>query len=262
MEHKDLDKLFRDSFDDAEEQPRDRVWHNIEAALEQQQAQKAVPLARKKRAFHWLHYAAAASVLVALGIVFWTVQTAEERAGIEQKVAMQQTSDEPQHQAAEVSVTIPLKTKQKNINAPNEPLAQTVTVSTKQPVERHKSPSLAEAKVKLPSLNLEGIESTAPTRLTSLTTAEDKSAPPTYRVTEIGDIKPLIEPYQDMESMYASATPETTDKATIVTTLLNSVSENIELSPTKDIRFRSDEEGSLRIDILNSLVKNRNKKRR
>lgn len=261
MENKDLDQLFRDGFNDAEEQPQDKVWQNIEAALEQQQAQKIVPVVRKT-AFHWLHYAAAASVLVALGIVFWTVQTAEDRAGTEQKAAMQQTPGEPPHQVAEVPDMIPMETKEKKAVVPDKPLEQTVIVATKQVVETYKSPSPTEARVKLPNLNLEGIESTAPTRLTSLTTAEDKSAPPTYRVTEIENIKPLIEPEEELESMYASAAPETKGKATIVTTLLNSISENIEISPTKDIRFRSDEEGSLRIDILNSLVKNRNKKRR
>ncbi|HMR19562.1 MAG TPA: hypothetical protein PKA53_09715 [Sphingobacterium sp.] len=257
MENKDLDSLFREAFKDAEEAPHDRVWQSIEAALGDQA--DIVPL-RHKRSFHWLYYAAAASVIVALGLVIWTTGTVVDRTGGTTETAFQQPADNLKDQAVADLPIIPKTEDQGNAERPNsrtQPVLVATTHAGKSTSEHH----LAVVKT-METLQTDAIEPVGPKQLTSGITIEYSSALPTYKITEVGDIKPLIEPDEEMESMYATATPDLAGNRTIVTSLLNTLSENIEIANAKDIRFRTDEEGSLRVDILNSLVKNRNKKRK
>ena len=84
---------------------------------------------------------------------------------------------------------------------------------------------------------------------------------PIVQVTEIEDIQPLIPVEEETETMYASA--ESVKKGNnTVTNILNKIAENIEIHDSKNLRFSADEEGSIRVDLINSLVKNRFKKRK
>jgi hypothetical protein len=262
MENKDLDKLFHDTFNDAEQTPNDQVWQNIEAALDKQK-QNIVPLQRKK-GFSWWSYAAAASVLVTLGIVFWTVEIAEDSTKQQRQIAMQPSANETTVWQGEQHEEVPTAV----IKGPEQEYSiaeqtQTNIVATTTQPKEMPAPSIHPAEKKtIPTLDREGIESTVPNTDRPLATVHMVSTPPTYKVTEVEDIKPLIEPEEEVESMYASTSTKGQGKTTILTSLLNRISENVEISDTKEIRFSADEEGSLRVDVLNSLARNRNKKRR
>lgn len=259
MENKDFDKLFRDAFEAAEATPSDRVWQGIEATLEQEK-EKIVPMA-KRRPYHWAYYATAASVLLALGVVIWTMQSTKDINFSGTEIAMQ----EPKH-STETTEGVKLEAVEpiapKIIDQPSPDALQVTTVSEvhlgKSPVMTAAEPPLTE----LPKLELQGIQEAAPSNLQTLASLKIGTELPTYRVTEIEEIKPLIESEEEMESMYANVTTDPYNRNTIVTSLLNTISENVETNNNREIRFRADEEGSIRIDIINTLVKNRNKKKR
>jgi len=67
MEDKDLDKLFRDAFIEAEETPRQDLWNSIEAELNDQG--KIISIKKKN---NWWAYAAAAVLLISFGSYFGT----------------------------------------------------------------------------------------------------------------------------------------------------------------------------------------------
>src|SRR5690606_18566325 len=78
MEDKDIDKLSRSALQNAEATPSDDVRQGIEQVLDRQQ--EHVVRMGKQRGFHWGHYSAAASVLLALGVVWWTVEFSDRDA--------------------------------------------------------------------------------------------------------------------------------------------------------------------------------------
>ena len=72
---------------------------------------------------------------------------------------------------------------------------------------------------------------------------------------DVAPLKPLIENPEEEETMLAS-----TDKQSVITKLLNTVSGAIAPEHSKNIHFSKDEEGTLKIDLNNSLVRTRKPK--
>lgn len=257
MENKEIDKLFKEALEAAEATPNDKVWQGIEAALDQEK-ENIVPIARQRK-LHWTYYAAAASVLLALGVVVWTIQYAENVHPKDTSLA-QHVPTQPVQTPEDIAPGTSLSSATEIIGQPTPETVQEHTVSYTHAIEKP-TPATSEPRVtELPKLEMRGIQEAGSDRLQSLATLNATTELPTYRVTEIEEIKPLIEPEEEMESMYAASDPY--NKSTIVTSLLNSISENMESNSGREVRFRADEEGSIRIDFLNSLVKNRNKKKR
>lgn len=258
MEDKDIDKLFRSALQNAEATPSDNVWQGIEKALDKQQ-ENIVPMG-KQRGFHWGHYSAAASVLLALGVVWWTVEFSELDAP-QTKMAQADIVHRPveAHSDKEPALILPTIADPEPSKAK---MVQNLEVNSKQLTSNPVSTGPEVRNIEVPPLETQGIELSVPNNLPTLTSINTEAELPTYRVTDIDPIQPLIEPEEEMESMYASTVESAYNKNTIVTSLLNTISEKVETNSKREVRFRADEEGSIRIDILNSLVKNRNKKRR
>lgn len=256
MKEEDIDRLFREAFHEAEETPNRNVWQRIERQLDESK-KKPVRLPFRKQT--WIRYAGAAILL--LGTTFGllklnykgdTQSVYRNETIIAQKQESKEKSLRMQHpESIEQEQLDTNKDKQEKIQNANIAVAiQSQRLEEQESYDRVnvdlKIGDLAESKPKL--LSLKGVEEGY------------TSSIPVHQVTEIEDIKPLINLDEETESMYAQTPHETVNK-TVVTSILNTISEKIEVSTTKDIRFRADEEGSFRIDILNSLVKNRNKKK-
>ena len=47
MDNNDLDKIFRDAFDEAQETPHHKVWDNIEAKLDEKSSGKVIAFLKK-----------------------------------------------------------------------------------------------------------------------------------------------------------------------------------------------------------------------
>lgn len=71
-------------------------------------------------------------------------------------------------------------------------------------------------------------------------------------------IKPIIENPDEEESMTASTSES---KQNVVTKVLNILSKTINQGNGSEVQFSNDDEGTLQIDLLNSLVKNKKRKK-
>lgn len=243
MKEQDIDRLFREAFHEAEEKPSQNVWQHIEKQLNEEQ--RIMPLYSKRK--HWIAYAAAIIVFLGIGLTFLKLNfTSQKNQGLQ---ITKHTEPIP---------TETVETVKDQADIKPEIIATT------------KAPQITKQNIKSPKengrsnieLNIIRIESSKPVLgPIDLSAKITPRSIPVYQVTEVEDIKPLIEPEVEIESMYAQ-TATAASNHTLVTTILNGISEKIEISDSKDIRFRADEEGSISIDILNSLVKNRNKKRK
>lgn len=251
MKDNDIDNLFREAFHEAEETPNESVWQQIEMQLDDSQ-KPTIQLAGRR--LNWIKYAAAAVVLIVGSIIAWKQNYSNKNILVDQKETRIVQSPKIEHETLAVDRDLNSDSKHQLVKENkreksltlNRPSIQVENTSKALPLNpRHE-------------LNLDGLKESKPS-IAKLNHSSVMS-PPVYQVTEIGEIKPLIVLDDEMESMYAQTAQESTNK-NIVTTLLNSFTEKIELSATKDIRFHADEEGSFQIDILNSLVKNRNKRK-
>ncbi|WP_164122467.1 MULTISPECIES: hypothetical protein [Sphingobacterium] len=255
MKEEDIDRLFREAFHEAEETPNQNVWQRIERELDESK-KKTVRLPWRKQI--WVRYVAAAILLLAatFGLLKLSYKSdTQSPDGSETIVAKKQENNQKyttiQHSENTEQVQIATdKNKEEKIHRTDIVLA-----IQPQRVEKQKSYDRVNVDLKIGDL-----EESKP-KLLNLKEVQEvyTSNIPVHQVIEIEDIKPLIDLDEETESMYAQAPHETANK-NVVTSILNTISEKIEVSTTKDIRFRADEEGSLRIDILNSFVKNRNKK--
>lgn len=269
MEEKDIDKLFRDAFEQAESNPPSDMWKRIEAELDKEDN---IVIFCKKNKFSFLKYVAAAVLLLSMGIAVYLNQGKEnirltdnsnpkqiekiEIAPIPETTENEKDTKIVQTSTAEEQNIKPLKKvlaqatlNQKEVSAKQVSAQHTVTRKTQDDVENvyiaeetdEKSFQIATHDVEVPNKDV-------------------SSQIPVRQVTEVEQLKPLIEPEEEIDNMYASQPAEKNN--TVVTNILNAISENIEISAKKDVRFRSDDEGSIRIDFINSLVKNRIKKRK
>lgn len=248
MKEKDIDRLFRDTFYEAEETPDKSIWQRIEKQLDEEKNVVHLPQRRQT----WISYAAAAILILGATLAIIKLDYVPENrplAHVKPSPIFEQPTDHGTSKVVQVNQTE---------HTSNKPEITVASHDQRQHIR--KQDHTDRVHVELLTHDLEEIKPIlALPETPSLAITSDV---PVYQVTEIEDIKPLIEPEEEMESMYAQTTPATPAGKNIVTSILNTISENIEVSNTKDIRFRADEEGSLRIDILNSLVKNRNKKRK
>ncbi len=73
---------------------------------------------------------------------------------------------------------------------------------------------------------------------------------------EVAPIQPLVNIIEHEEVMYAEAKKEPKKKQTIFTNILNTLSENLNPS-NKAVKFSSDEEGTITVDLFNSIAKTR-----
>lgn len=242
MESKDIDKLFQDAFEHAEETPNERVWQGISQELSNDE--KVVPFFKR----HIKNLSVAAAILVILGIGFSYFNSQNEITPKNQPIAYSSLNENKEEKLVN---EVTQNQDDENDHSENLVVQEAKISTVKFATINHKEksePIPAKSKENLKKLTID----------TDIALANAELV--TRQVTEVDDIKPLIQLDEELETMYASSNANS-ENSTIVTKVLNKISENLEVSEFKDIRFRADEEGSLRIDIFNSLVKNRIKKR-
>lgn len=242
MKEQDIDRLFREAFHEAEETPSQNAWLRIEKQLSEEKV--IVSLPNRK---YWAFYAAAILLLIGIGLTFMKTYYISQQSQSSQitsnKIFIEAETDNSikKHIDVKPEIVLAIKTPQKH----------------RQSIIKQKGNERTNIEIKINKIE-------AKMHVLDLIDLSKKITPnniPVHQVNEVEDLKPLIELEEETKSMYAN-TDAPSAKRTLITTILNSISEQIEISDTKNIRFRADEEGSLSIDILHSLVKNRNKKRK
>lgn len=261
MKDQELDKLFSDGLKDQEITPPASVWQGIENNLD---AEKIVPLKKKNNLQVWF---IAASVLLALGIgsklflfqedegVAQPTLIAEHKSAIspegpkesqqeqasseiikEKVISEVSKTVEPLNQIASSKATIQIKTRTEgNIKAVEEskvPSMKDESTLVLAPME--------EMKV-LSNIHLEEVEQEKQVEMASV---------------EVAPIQPLVNIIEQEELMYAETKKQTKKKQTILTNILNTLSENLNPS-SKAVKFNSDEEGTITVDLFNSIAKTR-----
>ncbi|MBL1409684.1 hypothetical protein [Sphingobacterium faecale] len=256
MKEEEIDKLFRRAFHEAEETPTKNIWRQIEKQLDEKEQVIRIPSKRNT----WFKYAAAAFLAFGTILTWLKLDNSNHLLTTDKSVSIIPDKDESplpsiikQEQPATPKVI-------SNEITEKEKMSSTVILASKQ-VQSVVNNHLEQKRKKI-ELSTNDLEEVKP-MLTSLQSQQQRNAAdlPIRQVTEIEGIKPLISFDEETESMYAH-TPHESSNQNIVTSILNTISDKLEISTTKDIRFRADEEGSFRVDIINSLVKNRKKIKR
>ena len=252
MNDKDLDKLFKKQLEHHQVAPQKAVWQNIESHLDNQ---KTTPLRR----INWMLYAATfIGCLGLLTLAYYMTQRTSEVGNpylAHRDTVILKNHSVQKPYMAEGSVQ-PLS--KENVNPrteqTNKQLASSVkTIKPQKSYRKDRETDIQQKhELTLVPLELSRIQ-TLNTRL--MDTAD--SLPIVYAIS-IPPIAPLIDNPEVEESMLASS--KTSEG--LVPEILNKISDALVPTDKPSLQFSQDEEGFLRFDIVNSFVKNRNKKRR
>lgn len=255
MNDNELDKLFREQLKDRPSKPSAGLWDTIEAELDRQD--------KKVKVHHlsWLKYAAVALAVVGTSTWWYTQQTSENN--------LAQHSATTQHHVEETATPKPIE---KISAAPTtstagqkeEPiLASTAKKTTLKEAVKQKLVQDVPIQGKEKPTETEHLTlASMPLSKPNLTLSEDLNDDQSVkrRVVEIAPIRPLVDlSEEDTESMLAFA-PAPTES--VVTGILNKISDVIVSDDQKKPRFSRDEEGSFRIDFNNNFAKNKFKRRK
>lgn len=248
MEDKEFDKLFREAFIEAEETPSDSVWSNIEDKLNN--AENIVPI--KKRTNWWTM---AAAIALFFGVsTYFLKNTFIDKPTI--KLASQKTEVNPSREEPKLIAKNGNDTDNIIVDNPITKIEGTKSmVLIGMDTDKQGNSSIKE-KVDIGILE----ESTLVANLEL--DKQTSNLPVIRQVTEIDDIKPFIEFEEETETMLASTQKPSKEGGNIITSLLNTLTDNIDQKVKKDVRFQADEEGSFSISILNSIAKNPNRKKK
>lgn len=249
MEDKDLDKLFRDTFIDAKDVPSTTMWAKIENDLQKDVIIKPLP----KKNYAWA-YAAAAVLLLGLsyiGITLNNRQDVNDMLKNESFVAIDIAKDDS-HVPASIDTSI--LHKQHYDKQPMPKLQDKTIVLKNEKVKRPLKNSLNRD-----TAHIDLIAENRPILTTLAERNKIEELPHIRQVTEIDDIKPLIENEEEMETMLASTGEQ--ERKHIITSLLNTISEKIDTKRGKELHFYADEEGSFGVNLIQPIAKNRKKRK-
>lgn len=252
MESPDLDKLFRDAFEQAEETPNNRVWEGIEQELAQEK--KIIPFYRKYRTA--LSIAATFILFFGIGLTFYKKPTPSGKEKIEEILASVKKENKP---AANTVDNTPIERNRENteiektINSTKEQAFGDNTVAKQQVEVVSATPDRAQDKR---DMEEEKLEILATDQLLA-TVDIDLTITPAY-TEEIKAIEPIS---NDLQHSFAFAAPkEDVVKSSLVTRVLNGITRNIltksiDLHENKEIEFKNDDEGSITLSIFNSFAR-------
>lgn len=253
MNDKELDKLFREKLEHHAIPPKKNIWDQIQTELD---AKKVMPIRKR----NWISYAAI--VIGCLGIaallynILQPTTTPNVRSAV-QKEAQTVPTDAIEKLPESKRSEIPSKTEY----TADPQLATTKTDVKKRPIREQKE-SIQEGQEETPGTDERTLELVAlkPAELSPLYTDtlwHEETLK--QHAVEAPPIAPLIDYPETEESMLASA--QKTAKE-FIPGILNKLSDVLKGGEDARIQISKDEEGFLRLDVVNSLVKNRNKKRR
>lgn len=258
MKDQDLDKLFSEGFKDQEVTPPASVWEQIETQLDEQ---KVLPIQKRNKLFIWT---IAASMLLALGItgsIFLMKDNSNQKQAEFAAKAPETTNDledksettldisgEPKVQKEEIQVAtvMPSRIKKPSIKSQTPELSkpdvekESKLIVSVEKEQKRQTPILVkemslERNIELDEIDQEQIELSA---------------------VEVAPIQPLVNIIEKEDVMYAQSEEKPKKRQTIFTNILNTLTEN--LNPLdKSVKFSSDEEGNIKIDLHNSIAKTR-----
>lgn len=255
MKEKDIDQLFRDSFGTIDETPSPKIWDNIAKELD------STPVIEIKRQKSWRVYfqiAALITVVGSLAMIIWNQQQHKIINDTPQLVSYQQP--EFQKPSAE-----PVSAEMINLYPYSTATTTRVEKSKSNPVNQDQN-IISSAAVDIIEIDeiIDDEFNNQEEFVHGLATIEPNEH---YIIgTQLEEIKmPQIEDLQQTittDNIENFDSSEATERNTVMTTVLNKITENIDVLENKNIRFSADEEGSLRLQIINSIVKNPFNKRK
>jgi len=259
MKDQDLDKLFSDNLKDHEITPPTSVWQGIESKLEEE---KIIPIKRNK---NWQIWTIAACCLLALGFSIKILLFQENKESLNSKEIVL-NKEIIQDNSSVTTIDEPLQALiEPDLNQKNEDklVASVEQKSIKKPVrrsfvkEKNQEPEdktivfakSQDSKDKL--IPAEKMDIISPIELGDIDQNKIELS-----AVEVVPIQPLVNIIEQEEIMYAEVKKEPKKKQSIFTNILNTLTEN--LNPTsKSVKFSSDEEGTIKIDLYNSIAKTR-----
>lgn len=254
MNDEELDKLFKEQLEHHPVPPRKDNWHQIESQLDQE---KAVPVRR----LGWVSYAAIAIGCLSLVALLYKIITQPTPALDVPIIAHKEISSPPtstvQESSKSIQTEIPVAKHAEQLKEQEVAKTETFALEVSAPEQKN---DVNELLPRVEENRLELVE-LKPADLSLPLTAGlhiDYKAPQEYTIS-IPPIAPLIDSPETEESMLASTRKPAEG---IVPGILNRISDALNPTDNATFQFSKDEEGFLRLDIVNSLVKNRNKKRR
>ncbi|MHC8947466.1 hypothetical protein [Sphingobacterium hungaricum] len=257
MKENEFDDFFKKSLENKEETPHSRVWDKIAAELDQQS--KVVPF--RKTSKKWYAYASIAALLMLFGVSVFlfrnqdTVESTDTQATVQPEIEQSITSEKP----------ATLETPKESEVLPEKK----TMLAASQKIDSKKSSKVLKANEELPRTE-EFVENVVEEKENFIAVIPVKSpaiekqtvpiepAKVVVAVTEVEPIQPLIDLPEYEETMIA--TTKSKVKSNFVTQVLNAVSESIDISSSKDVLFSNDEEGTLKINIIDAFARNRKKK--
>lgn len=252
MKDQEIDKLFADGLRDQEITPAASIWQGIEAKLDEE---KIVPLRKKSTVYVWM---IAACLVLALGFTI-KMFLFQENTSVESSPTLAQQEDPMEEVIAKPIAQAPIPVEKEIAEAPTPVTSKAESQNNEVLLDqtpRRPAKNLALAKVE----NSERENIILPTPALNVVTTIDMDdideKPADLVAVEVAPIQPLVNIIEHEEVMYAEAKKEPKKKQTIFTNILNTLSENLNPS-NKAVKFSSDEEGTITVDLFNSIAKTR-----
>ena len=250
MESKDLDKLFQDAFEHAEEAPSNRVWEGIEQELAKEK--KVIPFYIKYKA--QLSIAATLLLFFGVGLTFYKKPIPSGNEKIEEVLsAMEKQTVQPNSNTTESE-------KKSIVETPTNNLGKTVEKQSLASISEEIQIKETSAEVISNSENYINVNSQKEEIVHLENIVASVSADIEINQPFIEEVKTLEPINSDVQPSYALTTPQEETKSSIVTRVLNGITKNIitksiDIQENKEIEFRNDEEGSISLNIFNSLAR-------
>lgn len=248
MESNDLDKLFQNAFEHAEQTPSEHVWKGIEEQLAQKK--KTVPFYKK----HITTVSIAAALLLIMGITLKVYKHKDNKESIQLTSMPVESSKETtissnklkistKHTSEDLTIENDkqsnhfLNTEQHKQKQQAVYYAKSEKKDIEKETEKHKIESFKEFQNTTEMMAHVSIENAI-----EIAPEED------MKTLVSNKINPLPVEFKNKETVKKN-------KETLFTTILNTISKTINIEESKELEFKSDEEGSISINILETLAK-------
>ena len=250
MESKDLDKLFQDAFEHAEEAPSNRVWESIEQELTKEK--KVIPIYIKYRT--QLSIAATFLLFFGVGLMFYKKPIPSGHEKIEEVLsAIEKQTIQPNSNIKESEIDRSVETPTNTLSTILEIPTLAKSLEEKQIKEDvyvevdNSADYVQEVQQKEEIVEIEN----------NLASVDADVEITNSHINEVKTLEPI---YNDVESSYAVANQREHTKSSIVTRVLNGITKNIltksiDIQENKEIEFKNDDEGSITLNIFNSFAK-------
>lgn len=255
MESQDLDKLFRDAMEHAQETPSSRVWEGIQEELKKEK--KVIPFHKKYRA--QISIAAMFLLFFGIGLSLYkqpipsrTEKVDKIIASIEQEknISDGQSSSSNEYIEDKIGSSVSIKAADQtlSVNSNSLTLQDKPSVKEEEVYEQSAEKSLSHSDQEEIQLLTPDLE---------LAAAQIELEDLAHSLHQVKMIDPT---YDGIHPSFAYSALQEEVKTSLVTRVLNGITKNImskhlDRDEKREIEFRNDEEGSLSINIINSFAR-------